>query len=90
MADEATLEDVERHKEFLLTALRAAALRARTMEADINTIGVALKGDLIGPDTAVRWIMEAGLLPIVGAIPEATTKIAATHRNADEKPRVQA
>ncbi len=69
-------EQVERHKEFLLQALRAAVARTKMWQADLETIGVALRGDLIGPDTAVAWIRDAGLLGIVGALPEATTKLA--------------
>jgi len=55
------------HRDFLLAALRAASARTKAMEADINTIGVALKGDLISCDTAVRWVREAGLLGMIGA-----------------------
>jgi hypothetical protein len=69
-------DDEEKHKEFLLAALRAASLRAKAMEADINTIGVALKGNLIGADTAVQWIMDAGLLHMVGGIPEEVGQVA--------------
>lgn len=68
-------KDDERHKEFLILALTAAARRAKLMEADINTIGFALKSGLIGPDVAVRWIVEAGLLWMVGSLPESTTKL---------------
>lgn len=65
------------HRDFLIVALRAAALRARVMEADINTIGVALKGNLIGCDTAVKWIKDAGLLYLVGALPEDIERLGA-------------
>jgi hypothetical protein len=58
------------HKEFLLAALRAASARARALPLDIDTIGVALKGDLIGAETAVRWIHEANLMWLVGPLPE--------------------
>lgn len=68
----------EPHREFLLAALRAASARARLMEADINAIGVALKSDLIGMETALQWIMEAGLLGMVGALPEDVGRLAAT------------
>ena len=75
-------DQADLHKEFLLAALRAASTRARLMEADLTTIGIALKGGLIGPDTAVRWIMEGGLLHMVGALPESTTKL--THKEVVE------
>jgi len=64
------MEEELKHKEWLLTALRAASARAKLMDADLTTIGVALKGDLINSETAVQWIRDAGLLGMVGALPE--------------------
>ena len=64
------MEEEAQHKEFLLSALRAASARARTLALDIDTIGIALKGDLIVTDTAMQWIREGNLLWLVGAIPE--------------------
>ena len=46
-------DDEHQHKTFLLAALRAASSRCKTMDLDITTIGVALKGDLIG--AIPRW-----------------------------------
>jgi len=70
------LEEIEAHREFLLSALRAASMRAKMMECDINTIGVALKANLIGPETAVQWIRDAGLMWMVGALPKAVGQVA--------------
>jgi hypothetical protein len=71
------MDDEEQlHREFLLAALRAASARAKLMDADITTIGVALKGNLIGADTAVQWRRDAGLLGMVGAIPEEVGRVA--------------
>lgn len=70
------MEDEILHRDFLLAALRAASARAKLMEADINTIGIALKSGLIGADTAVAWIHDAGLVGMVGAIPEQVGRIA--------------
>jgi len=42
------MDEEAQHKEFLLAALRAASARARAIPLDIDTIGVALKGGLIG------------------------------------------
>ena len=64
-------DDEDQHKIFLLAALRAASARCKMLDLDITTIGVALKGDLIGADTAVAWIRDSNLLWLVGAIPEA-------------------
>jgi hypothetical protein len=70
------IDEEDSHKEFLLAALRAATARARAMQLDLDTIGVALRGDLIGPDTAVQWINNAGLMWLVGAIPEEVGRVA--------------
>lgn len=77
-------DEEAQHREFLLQALRAATARARLMEADLTTIGVALKGNLIGADTAVQWIRDGNLLWLVGAIPEAVGRIAKTTEVSDE------
>jgi hypothetical protein len=71
------MEEEHQHVEFLLAALRAASLRAKAIDADLTTIGVALKGGLIGADTAVAWIREANLLWMVGAIPQNVGRVAA-------------
>jgi hypothetical protein len=76
------MSDDVSHRDFLLQALRAASARAKLIDADITTIGLALKGDLIDPETAVRWIMDSGLLWIVGALPESVGKV-----SAEPKPR---
>jgi hypothetical protein len=70
------MDEEQQHVDFLLAALRAASLRCKLMEADVNTIGVALKGGLIGADTAVAWIRDHGLLGMVSAIPEEVGRIA--------------
>ena len=70
------MDEEQQHVEFLLTVLRAASIRARLMEADLNSIGVALKGGLIGADTAVQWIRDANLLGMVGSIPESVGRTA--------------
>jgi hypothetical protein len=72
------MDEEESHREFLLQALRAGALRCRVMNADLETIGIALKANLIGADTAVAWIRESNLMWVVGAIPDAVGKVART------------
>ena len=76
-------DDEHQHKTFLLAALRAASSRCKTMDLDITTIGVALKGDLIGADTAVAWIRDSGLMWVVGSIPEEVGRIAGQNGGAD-------
>lgn len=58
------------HREFLLSALRAASLRARTFEIEVNTIGVALKGGMVTVPQALKWIKDIGALESLGLIPQ--------------------
>jgi hypothetical protein len=61
------LEPVAQDKrEYLLAELRAAALRARLWQADIDAIGLALKAQLISPDQAVEHLSDCGLLRLLG------------------------
>jgi hypothetical protein len=64
MADDADIDIVveEQHREFLLQSLRNATLRAKLMDGELQSIGIALKGRMIDNETAVRWLMNAGLL----------------------------
>jgi hypothetical protein len=43
--------------EYLLAELRCAALRARLWQADIEAVGVALRGGLISPEQAVALLV---------------------------------
>jgi len=79
------MEDEAKHVEFLLQAMRAAMLRCKLLHADLETISVALKGELIGADTAVQWIRDANLLWLVGAIPEAVGQIASTPKSSENE-----
>jgi hypothetical protein len=54
------------YKEFLLAALRVASLRAKTMDAELVSVGIALKGDLITPDAAMQWVHDEGLMFLIG------------------------
>ena len=51
--------------EYLLAELRAAALRARLWQADIDAVGLALKAGLISPDQAVEHLSDCGLLRLL-------------------------
>jgi hypothetical protein len=53
------------HREFLLAALRAASLRAKLMDAELNVIGLSLKAGMVTPEMAMQWIHDEGLMPIV-------------------------
>ncbi len=61
----------ESHREFLLSALRAASLRAKMWDVELTTIGIALKSGMVGPDEAVKWLKDVGALDLVGHIPPA-------------------
>jgi hypothetical protein len=54
---------------YLLAELRCASLRARILQADIEAIGIALKGGLISPDQAIELIADVDALRLVGTPP---------------------
>lgn len=54
------------HTQFVLAELRAARHRARLYVAEIETIGVALKGGMIDAETAVEWLADANALEFLG------------------------
>jgi hypothetical protein len=51
---------------YLLAELRCASLRARLIQADLDAIGLALRGGLISPDEAVALLADVDLLRLVG------------------------
>jgi hypothetical protein len=76
----------DEHRDFLLAAIRAAFLRCRLTEAELTTVGTALRSDLITPDVAVRWLREAGLLHMLGPLPESTGRIDSAETPLPEPP----
>jgi hypothetical protein len=54
---------------YLLAELRAAVLRARILQADIEAIGLALKGGLVTPNQALALLHDVDALRIVGTPP---------------------
>ena len=48
--------------EFLLSCLRAASLRARLIATELDSIGVALRHNLVSHDGAVEWLCDLDLL----------------------------
>jgi hypothetical protein len=61
-----TSETVTRdRREYLLAELRAATLRARLWQADIDAVGLALKARLISPDQAVERLSDCGVLRLL-------------------------
>ena len=64
-----TDDPIDTHKEFLLDRLRVATLRCRLMENELLSIGTALRHDMIGPDMAVRWAHDMGVLWLIEPLP---------------------
>jgi hypothetical protein len=56
---------------YLLAELRCAALRTRLLQADIEAVGIALKGGLVTPDQALELLHDVDALRVVGTPPEA-------------------
>ena len=46
-------------REYVLAELRCTSLRARTAVADLDAIGIALKGGAITPEQALAYIDDA-------------------------------
>lgn len=60
----------ESHREFLLSALRAASLRAKLFDVELTSIGIALRENMVTPEQAVKWIRDIGALESIGMIPD--------------------
>jgi hypothetical protein len=52
--------------EYLLSEIRCAALRARLMAADLDAVGLSLKGGLVTPDQAVELLADVDVLRLIG------------------------
>jgi hypothetical protein len=53
------------HREFVLAVLRAASLRAKLMDAELQTIGTSLRAGMVSPEMAIQWIHDEGLMGLV-------------------------
>ena len=47
--------------EYVLSALRCATLRARIAAAELDTIGLALRRNIISVEGALAWLHDANL-----------------------------
>jgi hypothetical protein len=54
---------------YLLAEMRCASLRTRLMQADIDAVGLALKGGLISPDQALLLLDDFHALRLLGNPP---------------------
>jgi hypothetical protein len=50
------------YRAYTLAELRCARKRAQLALNEIDRIGIALKTNLIDPDTALEWLAETGTL----------------------------
>jgi hypothetical protein len=76
--------------EYLVAELRAASLRARLAQADIEAVGLALKGGLIAPEQALELLSDCDALVYVeptapwrdpdGKVHARSTKVPNAHR----------
>jgi hypothetical protein len=51
--------------EYLLAELRCAEIRARLWQADITSIGIALKAGWISPEQAVEALADCNCLQLI-------------------------
>jgi hypothetical protein len=51
--------------DYLLAELRCASLRARLWQADIDAVGLALKGGLIEPEQALELLNDCDCLQLI-------------------------
>jgi hypothetical protein len=65
-----TLRQEPDRRDYLLAELRCAALRARLWQADIEAVGLALKGGLIEPEQALELLADCDALHLIGTPPE--------------------
>jgi hypothetical protein len=54
--------------QYFIQELRCAALRARLWQADIEAVGVALKGGLVTPEQATKMLDERGCLQLISPL----------------------
>jgi hypothetical protein len=58
--------ETEMRAQYLLAELRCAAMRARLVQYDIESIGLALKARLISPDQACLLLADSNVLGFLG------------------------
>jgi hypothetical protein len=57
-------------RDFLLSALRCGSLRARLLANELNTIGVALKGQMMSPENAIEAINDRDAWTLIPELAE--------------------
>ena len=54
-------------RDHLLAAMRVGSLRLLLTKLELDSIGTALKGGLIGTDEALDWLADVGALSLIDA-----------------------
>ena len=63
----ATADDTtDSRRAYVLAELRTAALRSRLQTAELDMVGTALRGGLLGPEDAIAWLDELGHADAIG------------------------
>jgi hypothetical protein len=57
-----TSADAVSFRKYVLAEMRCALMRARLYANEIERIGIALKGGIVGPESAMVMMAEAGAL----------------------------
>jgi hypothetical protein len=58
---------VQNYAGYVSAILRCASIRSRLLTAEIDSIGTALSGNFIDPDTAVALAFEIGAIDLIAA-----------------------
>ena len=74
------------HTEFMLAALRAASARCKLWDNEITAVGVALRHDMIGPEMAVKWINDLGLMFLIEPLPGVVGQVALANGDGEGDP----
>ena len=54
--------DPPTRRDYALAQLRTAFLRAQAVQAEISSIGIALRANEISPEVALAWLQDAALV----------------------------
>lgn len=60
-----TAEEEARYREYVLACLRRACLHMKLADADLVSVGTALKGGFINSAQALAWIEDLGAMPLL-------------------------
>ena len=60
------ISDSTGFRDYLLAEMRCAVMRVHIQQADIEAIGIALKGGLVTPDQALALLDDVDVLRLVG------------------------